>query len=178
MSSINTYTGKKFDFLEIRQEDICIEDVAHALSLICRFNGHTNEFYSVAEHCVRMARSASLPGPVVWKLMHDAAEAYIGDMVSPLKYGEGMDMFRHQESRIMEVIADKFQLPELTGDMMVDIKEADHIMRVTEQRDLFIGLSPSPDSPDPLPGIIVPWGARIAEASFMDMAQHFLVAGL
>jgi hypothetical protein len=81
---IETYTGRIVDPLGLRAEDVYIEDVAHALSNLCRFTGHTSAFYSVAEHSVHVSlmvpREHALMG-----LLHDAAEAYLGDVSSPLK---------------------------------------------------------------------------------------------
>lgn len=81
---MQTATGKQFYPLAPKMTDIDIEDIAHALSLQCRFNGHTRKFYSVAEHSVHVSyavpRKMALPA-----LLHDAHEAYLGDMISPLK---------------------------------------------------------------------------------------------
>ncbi|MEM4379972.1 MAG: hypothetical protein QXL01_04720, partial [Thermoplasmatales archaeon] len=79
---IETYSGKKFDYLA--QSELDIEDIAHALSNLCRFNGHTRVFYSVAEHSVNVS-SMVPPELKIAALLHDAAEAYIGDVPSPLK---------------------------------------------------------------------------------------------
>lgn len=84
MTWLQTYTGKKFDYLDPQPEQICIEDITHALSLLCRFTGHSVAFYSVAEHSVHVSRlvpdHAALAG-----VLHDAAEAYIQDIAAPLK---------------------------------------------------------------------------------------------
>ena len=88
MSWIVTYTGKKFDFLNISRDNIDIQDIAHALSRICRFNGHCDLFYSVAEHSVILSEWFEEQGDqqlAYNALMHDAAEAYTGDMTRPLK---------------------------------------------------------------------------------------------
>lgn len=81
---IQTYTGKKFYPLNPKEEDICIKDIAWSLSNLCRFNGHSKYFYSVAEHSVYVAENVpekyALQG-----LLHDAAEAYIGDISGPIK---------------------------------------------------------------------------------------------
>ncbi len=81
---IETQTGRYVDVRRPCAEDIDVRDIAHALSLQCRFNGHVREFYSVAEHCLRVADH--LPKPLrVHGLLHDAAEAYLGDIVTPVK---------------------------------------------------------------------------------------------
>lgn len=95
-SSMATYTGKLFDFDNIQPSMICIEDIAHSLALINRYNGMTTFPYSVAEHCVRMTMCDDLPGDKLAKLLHDSAEAYIGDLVTPFKrklkfFEAGMD---------------------------------------------------------------------------------------
>jgi len=81
---IQTYTGKPFYFDNIDSNEICIEDIAHALSNICRFGGHTPFHYSVAQHSLLVSRL--VPREYALEaLLHDATEAYIGDMVTPLK---------------------------------------------------------------------------------------------
>ncbi len=86
---IRTYTGKLVDVRALRPEDICIEDIAHALANTCRWGGHTFHFYSVAQHCCEMAEQAKLRGHTASQclsvLMHDASEAYIGDIPKPIK---------------------------------------------------------------------------------------------
>lgn len=80
----NTFSGKRISLYNPDPELICIEDIAHALSHICRFGGHAREFYSVAQHCCLVSYLA----PAEWRLaalMHDATEAYLGDVIKPLK---------------------------------------------------------------------------------------------
>src|ERR1019366_6268112 len=82
-SAIRTYTGILFDFEEPEASPIRIEDIAHALSLLCRFAGHCKEFYSVAEHSVRVSYACP-EEHALWGLMHDASEAYCVDVPRPL----------------------------------------------------------------------------------------------
>src|SRR5262245_27549306 len=104
---MQTISGRKFWPLDPRPEEVCIEDIGHALSLVCRFGGHCHTFYSVAEHSVRvsllaedMAKSSAhwtdenIRMIALSGLLHDAAEAYIGDMVRPLKRQPQMVSFR------------------------------------------------------------------------------------
>jgi hypothetical protein len=109
---ILTRSGQDFYFLDPSPEDIIIDDVAHALSLQCRFNGHCQDFYSVAEHSVWVSRylertygdkELALCG-----LLHDAAEAYLGDVVSPLK--KLLPEYVRIESNIERCIASRFGL--------------------------------------------------------------------
>src|SRR5689334_14267678 len=85
---IRTYTGRKFYLFDSGPEDVEIEDIAHALSMQCRYNGHVQRFYSVAEHsCYVSAIVAAEMGNAkydinvaLWALLHDASEAYLGDV--------------------------------------------------------------------------------------------------
>lgn len=96
MTWAQTYTDRAFDYDDPQPSSICIEDIAHALSMICRFNGHTDRFYSVAEHSVEVANRIDKlisrnvyevhPDISKWAILHDAAEAYTGDVVAPLKW--------------------------------------------------------------------------------------------
>ena len=133
---MQTATGRQFFHEKATAEDICIEDIAHALSHLCRFGGHCRDFYSVAEHSVRVAEAIEDEGgsriEVAAGLMHDAAEAYVGDMVWPLK--QAMPDFRAVEERIERAIADKFGLPHPLPEI---VKKFDLVLLATEKRDLM-----------------------------------------
>jgi hypothetical protein len=130
---LQTYTGKKFHPLDPRPEDICIEDIAHALALICRYNGHCKFPYSVAQHSLLMSWWGKINDiDRRWLLLHDAAEAYISDVPSPIK--PMLSEFSRIEHNIMEVIAAKFELGK--PDMNF-IKFADLAMLATEKRDVL-----------------------------------------
>lgn len=104
---IQTYTGLKINVFEPDESMICIEDIAHGLSNTCRWGGHCREFYSVAQHCV-LTTSLCSKGDMLWALMHDAAEAYIGDIPTPIKKCfSGIDKI---EEDLLAVIAHKFGL--------------------------------------------------------------------
>lgn len=128
---ILTHTGKRFTPLAPQVEDICIEDIAHALSNTARFNGHANTFYSVAQHSVHVShivpREHSMTG-----LLHDAPEAYIADMVSPLK--PYLTNYRDIEGNLWDAIAARFGLP---SELPLEVKHADLVMLATERRDLM-----------------------------------------
>lgn len=126
-----TYSGLAFDLENIDQRKIKIIDIAHSLSLQCRYNGHCKTFYSVAEHCYRMS-IWDLPGDPLARLMHDAAEAYIGDIVRPMKEMLGDDI-KIIEGQIQRAINDKYRITYST----IEIKKADEIMLATEKRDLM-----------------------------------------
>lgn len=89
MSYITTFTGKHFDLIDTTPEDIDIKDIAHALSLICRANGHTRFFYSVAQHSISCYKEAEIRGLShriqLGCLLHDSSEAYMSDVTRPIK---------------------------------------------------------------------------------------------
>lgn len=105
---IETYTGTKFYFLEPKQEDINIQDIAHALSMSCRYSGHCNRFYSIAEHSWLMSRLAEGTGLELACLLHDAAEAYLTDIPSPIK--QYLVGYKEMEDKILKVIFNKYNL--------------------------------------------------------------------
>ena len=166
-----TYTGKEFDLLSPQPEMVCIEDIAHSLANICRYTGHVREFYSVAQHCV-LAAKADLPGEPLQRLLHDAAEAYIGDIASPWKQLLIVHDFdisvKDYEQKIQDVIG-----VALAVDLSpsIEVKEADNRMYFTEVRDL---MPPSEefgkwrDNLKPLTAVIIPWEAEYAEAAFLN----------
>ncbi len=179
-SWVLTYTGRAFFPLDPRAEDIDIHDIAHALSLLCRFTGHTRTFYSVADHCLRVSavveakarhdaetlgiggddrvRTAALAG-----LLHDAAEAYVADVASPVKpWLGGYDQI---EGRILSVVMAKYRLP---AELPYAVKEADAILLATEARDLMPRLPRAWDLPArPLPDRVVPLTSDEAERRFL-----------
>jgi hypothetical protein len=162
MSWIQTFTGKQFWPLTPRVEDVDVRDIAHSLSLQCRFNGHCRLFYSVAEHSVRVSRAVST-GMAPWGLLHDAAEAYLTDLPRPVK--ARLTEFQGLEERLLEVIARAFGLP---WPMPAAVQEADDVLLATEARDL---MAPPPCSwelsAEPLLERIVPVSAERAEELFL-----------
>jgi hypothetical protein len=81
---ILTYTGRRVSLVTPRPEDICLQDITHSLARIGRYTGHGDHFISVAQHCVHVSRICP-PTLARQGLLHDAAEAYVGDVSSPLK---------------------------------------------------------------------------------------------
>lgn len=112
---ICTSTGRQVFPLNPKAEDISIEDVSHALSHQCRYTGHTFSFYSVAEHSIWVARGvAALGGNITeqrWGLIHDASEAYLSDISSPVKRHPSFAFYREVEKGLMRAIAEHFGLP-------------------------------------------------------------------
>lgn len=102
------YSGKQLDPMDPRTCDIDIVDIAHALSQLCRFAGHTKHFYSVAQHSINLSFVVE-PKHAPWALLHDAAEAYMGDLPRPVKVE--CPHFVTMEERLLRCIARKFELP-------------------------------------------------------------------
>lgn len=106
---LQLYTGKPFWPLDPRVEDIDIKDIAHALSMKCRYGGHCTKFLSVAEHCVHLTYHVDGLINKKWALLHDAPEAYSADVPRPLK---GMLVgWVPMEENIMRTICDRYGLP-------------------------------------------------------------------
>jgi len=169
-----TYSGKKFDIVDPKPEQICIKDIAHALSKQCRFNGHCREFYSVAQHSALVARFVS-PEYRLAALLHDATEAYVGDLVSPLK--AMLPDFKVIENNIWQIIADKFGVPR---ELPPEVKHVDLMMLATEKRDLMPALPeswPMLDGIEPVPSLIMPQSPAQAEQYFLHQF-HLLTDGV
>lgn len=120
---MQTATGRKFWPMDPRADEVFIEDIAHSLSLQCRYAGHCLRFYSVAEHSVLIARHLAAkhaPEVALWGLLHDASEAYLVDVPRPVKpYLKGYKM---AEARVMAAVTLRF---ELRLDMPPEVHEAD-----------------------------------------------------
>lgn len=102
---IRTVSGIYVNVFDPRPEMICIEDIAHSLSHQCRFGGHLPDFYSVAQHSVSVSQIVEESDRLA-ALLHDASEAYLVDMPSPIK--KGLPNYKMLESNLMKVIARKF----------------------------------------------------------------------
>lgn len=125
---IQTRKGRQFFVFDPRPDDFDIEEIAWALSMQCRYNGHTKQFMSVAQHSVMVAELSD-PEDALWGLLHDAAEAFIGDMVRPLK--RSMPEFVVVENRILSQLAFAYGLE---PDMPASVKRADNVALATEQK--------------------------------------------
>ena len=105
---ITTFTGKQFDVFAPEIELIRIEDIAHALAYTCRFGGHCKRFYSVAEHSMAVSRCCKSAEVELVGLMHDAAEAYMGDIPGPIK--QHLPQFKEAEDRLLALIFSKYSV--------------------------------------------------------------------
>ena len=172
MTWMQTFSGRKFSLLNPTPGDVDIEDIAHALSNICRFNGHVMSFYSVAQHSVIVSQFVD-PENALWGLLHDAHEAYVGDVIAPMKAADKLRSMWPISSRVwieegvQAVVREKFDLsfppPE-------NIKVVDLLALATESRDVMGGQRGGDWAipPDVLPIKIKPWSPAMAKRMFLD----------
>lgn len=105
---IQTANGRQFWPMDPRPDEVHLDDIAHSLSMLCRFGGHCKRFYSVAEHCVLMARAAPDRRTALWALLHDASEAYLVDVPRPIK--PFLIGYSEAEAKIMRAVEFRFHL--------------------------------------------------------------------
>lgn len=130
---IYTNSGKKIEPLNPDSNMICIKDIAHALSNNCRYTGHSNYFYSVAQHSVIVSKLCE-PKFALYGLLHDASEAYLSDIASPVKRAHEFDFYKQHENRLQSVIYKKFGLDPCEPQ---NIKYIDTNIRTNEMYYLF-----------------------------------------
>lgn len=126
-----TVSGRRLFVLDPDPNEIAIEDIAHALAHICRFGGMSKEFYSVAQHSVMVSRIVP-PEDALVGLLHDATEAYIGDVIRPLK--RQLPEYESIEYHWWAAVCVRFGLPLA---MPKSIKEADRRALLTERTHLI-----------------------------------------
>lgn len=156
VGSIETASGIRYNVMDPDWRNVVLSDVATSLSHICRFGGHVPTFYSVAEHCVRVAVTLADHGPemMMTGLLHDAAEAYVGDMVRPLKLtGELGKLHQEVEYRNAEAVHDClggiFPYPD-------EIHEADQLTYEWEVENIRTGGQPG-------------WPSHFAASSYVQV---------
>lgn len=156
-------SGNYFDFLAPEQSTFTIEDIAHGLSNVCRFSGHCRRFYSVAQHSVIVSRIVP-PEDAYAGLMHDAAEAFVGDVAKPLK--DLLPDYRKIEKAVEAVVLARFGVPQ---PMPPSVKEADVLMLATEQRELMENRDAwsHTHGREPLDIDILPLTPAMAKAAFL-----------
>ena len=192
MSIIDTPTielrsGGLVDLSKIQPSDIRLDDIAHSLSNLCRFNGHCREFYSVAQHSVHVlelvSRSVVLvhanPFTLRWALLHDSAEAYLGDITGLLKQIllEESPVFVKLEQQIEDAVMSRFRIDPTKIDFEA-IKEADQRILLTEKRDLM-GKIEWPGITDTtrsrIPNKIVPQQNWVSKEEFLKSAERLKI---
>lgn len=139
---MQTFTGKVFPLKNFDPGAIDIEDIAHALGMLCRFNGQCKTFYSVAEHSVHVSHEIA-PDLALLGLMHDAAEAYLGDVPTPLK--KELEGYCVKEDKLMILISDKFgfEWPAKKSDEYIELKWADNQL-LADEKHVVMGREPKP----------------------------------
>lgn len=171
MTWIITRSGKRFDLLEPTAAMIDPADIAWSLSMQCRFNGHAKAYYSVAQHCLVVAELV----PAQYQLealLHDATEAYVGDLVSPLK--QALPEYRQIEMHVWHAICFRFDIDPVLPPCVHD---ADLIALATERRDL---MATHPDDWPCLVGTnpaqfrIKPMSQQDAAAAYFDRLMQLL----
>ena len=158
---IRTFTGHYIDPFNPDPAKICIEDIAHALSMIPRFGGHLPVFYSVAEHSVMCALS-SRHEDVLAALLHDASEAYLMDIPSPIK--SRLPGYKEAEANLMRIIANKFGFEYPLND---NVKIED--VRALEWEWNFIMLREK----SMIPGKPLVYTPKQAEKAFLKLYKEF-----
>lgn len=143
MSFIKTFSGKMINLIDPNIDDVCIDDIAHSLSMQCRFNGHSKNFYSVAQHSVYVSYLCGYNDALAG-LLHDASEAYLSDLPKPLKDSGLIPNYLKLENIFQLLIYNKFNIyankPQLNSwdfDLPSSVKTADNRMLSTELRDFM-----------------------------------------
>lgn len=178
---IQTYSGRRFNPIKPYPNSIVIQDIAHALSMQCRFSGHVKRFYSVAQHSVGVSYLCNKED-ALWGLLHDASEAYLVDIPSPLKRTGNFEAYRDLEKNMQAAICTRF---ELSQQEPPSVKDADRMLLAMEARDLMSPLHPDWSyTDDPAPFKIEPLGPQEAKNLFMkrffelmgypDHYEHYL----
>jgi 5'-deoxynucleotidase YfbR-like HD superfamily hydrolase len=174
---MQTFTGGQFFPTDPRPEDVHPADIAHALSMLCRFAGHVDRFYSVAEHCVLLSRWAESTGDLadpLEMLLHDATEAYVVDVPRPLK--RSLPEYQRIEARVATAIAQRFGTIEdadtVDGEVVdsLFVKEADTRILLDERAALMSATRYAwdVDGLEPLGVAIEAWRPEQAEAAYLD----------
>ena len=166
---ITTYTGKHFDITNMDPEAICIEDIAHALSLICRGNGHVKTFYSVGQHCLQCAYEVEARGGserlIGAALLHDGTECYMSDVPRPLK--AVMPGYSETEKALLNLIYEKYLGSPLTDEETKLLKGIDDDFL---WYDLTYLLNDRPDRPAPTVRVMPDYTVR----PFADVEAAYL----
>lgn len=162
---MQTFSGKVVDLAHFTEDDVRMVDIAHALSIITRFTGHTTEPYSVAQHSIMVSRIIE-PRYALWGLLHDASEAYLGDVSRPLK--SMLSDYRGLERHVQQTIAKRYGL---AWPMPEEVHRADNIALVTEKRDILPAnhdWGPAYEGIEPVKATILPRAWDEVERMFKD----------
>lgn len=164
VGTIETASGIAANVVELSPEMVYFHDITRSLSHLCRYNGHVPSFYSVAEHCVRVSWWVRREGGTLEEqlagLMHDAPEAYVGDMVRPLKRHPIIG-YQHQiiEDEVSKVLAYKFNYPYPYPDI---VHEADKALYYWEVENIRTATQKG-------------WSPDSARSAFVDRYHNLMV---
>lgn len=167
---IHTATGRRFNLMLPDPKDVSIGDIAHSLARQCRFNGHTDCFYSVAQHSVLVARLVPQEHRLA-ALLHDAAEAYTGDIIRPVKNIIG-NRWRTIEEPIERAICVAMGIIDQYP-WHASIKEADDRLLQAELNDLFGAAKQDRESIRLLGEVIEPWSIEFASTMFVSLFSEW-----
>lgn len=149
MSYITTYTGKHFDPTAPDASLFDVRDIAHALSLTCRGNGHVKTFFSVGQHCINCALEAEQRGfskrVVLACLLHDASEAYMSDVPRPFKHA--LPSYVEAEEKLLEMIYEKFLGSSLSEEEQKLVKIIDDDLLYYDLK-VLLGETPAGEAPN------------------------------
>lgn len=168
---MQTFTGRRFYPLDPQPGEMDPADIAHALSLLCRYGGHVDRFYSVAEHCLLMSEwvgsseGGNRPDASLAALLHDATEAYVVDVPRPLK--RHLAAYREIESAVWAAIAARFGLNPFLPSV---VHEADDRILLTERNVLMPRAErwQQDGVMEPLPVTVTGWSPAVAERRYLD----------
>lgn len=136
---ISTSTGKRFYINQPKAEDFSVEDIAHALSNLCRFTGHSPRFYSVGEHSLHCLAVAKMVGGTtkqcLYALLHDASEAVMNDLARPVK--QNVPQYKDLEDKIMKIMWEVCGLPEPTEEEYKFVKKVDNTLIIIEMAQIM-----------------------------------------
>lgn len=173
---MGTFHGGKFFPLAPKAADVDIADIAHGLAMTCRYGGQCKHFYSVAEHCVHVSYMVD-PKYALHGLLHDSAEAWLGDMPRPLKHQPEMKVFRDAEAAVELVVAEALGL-KWTAEIHEAVKEIDNRILADE----VLQLQPVPElyadvlQQKPLGVPMQCWNPSEAEVRFLQRYYELTVA--
>lgn len=174
---IRTASGQRFWPLDPRAREVQVYDLAHHLANLCRFTGAVREPYSIAQHCCLVsdlaalkARSLGLSRAEIKALafeglLHDASEAYLNDVSTPVKVQPELAGYRAAEERVRLAVCERFGLPREETPL---VKWADRMALIMEARDMMPNYAEDfGDRGDPAPRLVEPWGHNRARIEFL-----------
>ena len=158
---MQTFTGRQFWPMDPKIEDIDILDIAHGLSNICRYGGHAKAFYSVAEHSCHVS-DALPPELALAGLLDDAAEAYIGDMIRPIKYS--IPQYQALDGYLSAMINERFGIPK---ERHPEVIRVDNAILADESEQVMLGQVADWKLTEPALGVTIQfWSPELAKMMF------------